>query len=94
MVAQVAQLPSSARGAHRRKQRNSHGMSVAESPFAAHRRGEGAVMKITSKVRAGGIHNQHDETLVRVQRVRIKSGVRAGSGGLTINHNETLLGMR
>jgi hypothetical protein len=50
-------------------------------------------MKTKTRVRAGGIHLNHNETLVRDSAkgtgLKVKSRVQAGA--LTSNHNETLV---
>jgi hypothetical protein len=52
-------------------------------------------MKTKTRVRAGGIWLNHNETLVREAKataLRVKTKVRAGA--LTSNHNETLVADR
>ena len=52
-------------------------------------------MKTKTHVRAGGIHLNHNETLVRdtkVTSLRVKTKVKAGA--ITSNHNETLVADR
>jgi hypothetical protein len=50
-------------------------------------------MQVKTRVKAGGITLNHNETLVRaksqVQGLTVKSHVKAG--GITLNHNETLV---
>jgi hypothetical protein len=50
-------------------------------------------MKTKTRIRAGGIHLNHNETLVRdvpkATGLRVKTKVKAGL--LSSNHNETLL---
>jgi hypothetical protein len=46
-------------------------------------------MKIKTKIRAGGVSLNHNQTLVRVRRIKIRSGIRAG--GENLNHNQTLV---
>jgi hypothetical protein len=50
-------------------------------------------MRVKSGVKASGLSQNHNETLVhelpKVRGLRVKSGVKAG--GLTLNHNETLV---
>lgn len=50
-------------------------------------------MKTKTRVRAGVLTSNHNETLVsdppRAKRLRVKTRVRAG--GIHLNHNETLV---
>ena len=48
-------------------------------------------MKINSNIKAGGITQQHNQTVSR--GLRIKSNVRAGAGGVrySVNHNQTVI---
>ena len=57
-------------------------------------------MRVKTGVKAGEIHPQHNETLVRdlppVRGMRVKTGVKAGglgsgTGGIADNHSETLV---
>ena len=53
-------------------------------------------MKTKTRVRAGGIHLNHNETLVRdvpkATGLKVKTKVKAGA--MSINHNETLVADR
>jgi hypothetical protein len=50
-------------------------------------------MQVKTRVKAGGVTLQHNETLVRatgqVQGLTVKTRVKAG--GYAVNHNETLV---
>lgn len=48
-------------------------------------------MRIKSKIQAGGINLQHNQTVSR--GLRTKSNVRAGAGGVrySVNHNQTVI---
>jgi hypothetical protein len=50
-------------------------------------------MQVKTRVKAGGIALNHNETLVRAQRpatgLKVKTRIKAG--GLALNHNETLV---
>ena len=44
-------------------------------------------MKVISKVKAGYIERQHNQT---VKGLRVKTKVKAGADGLSYNHNQTV----
>jgi hypothetical protein len=44
-------------------------------------------MKVKTKVKAGYIERQHNQT---VKGLRVKSKVKAGIDGVTLNHNQTV----
>ena len=50
-------------------------------------------LRVKTQVKAGGLHPNHNETLVRLPQpvagLKVKTQVKAG--GLTVNHNETLV---
>ena len=50
-------------------------------------------MQVKTKVKAGGLTLNHNETLVRVQKptqgLKVKTRIKAG--GIQLNHNETLV---
>ena len=50
-------------------------------------------MQVKTRVKAGGLSFNHNETLVRApsqaQSLKVKTRVKAG--GLNVNHNETLV---
>jgi hypothetical protein len=47
-------------------------------------------MQVKTRVKAGGITLNHNETLVRAKGLTVKTHVKAG-GGRMGNHNETLV---
>jgi hypothetical protein len=48
-------------------------------------------MRVTSSIKAGRVTANHNQT---VKGLRVKSKVKAGSGGLATNHNQTTKGLR
>lgn len=46
-------------------------------------------MKVKTNTQAGGMPNNHNQTLVRERGLVVRTGVRAG--GLPDNHNQTLV---
>jgi hypothetical protein len=48
-------------------------------------------MKTKTRVRAGGIHLNHNETLVKAAPTGLKVKTKVKAGALTSNHNETLV---
>ena len=48
-------------------------------------------MKVKSNVKAGGLSNQHNQT---VKGLRVKSGVKAGNDRIITNHNQNSKGLR
>jgi hypothetical protein len=50
-------------------------------------------MQVKTRVKAGGINLNHNETLVRAQQpatgLKVKTRIKAG--GVMLNHNETLV---
>jgi hypothetical protein len=53
-------------------------------------------MKTKTRIKAGGISANHNETLVRAstQATGLKVKTRVKAGGITANHNETLVRQR
>jgi hypothetical protein len=48
-------------------------------------------VKVKTKVKAGGITFNHNETMVKTKKKSLKVKTKVRSGGLTLNHNETML---
>ena len=50
-------------------------------------------MQVKTRIKAGGLNFNHNETLVRTpsQAKGLKVKTRVKAGGLTLNHNETLV---
>jgi hypothetical protein len=46
------------------------------------------IVQVKTNVKAGGMSNNHNESLVRTAGLKVKTNVKAG--GIIANHNETL----
>jgi hypothetical protein len=49
-------------------------------------------MQVKTKIKAGGLNINHNETLVKAAPTGLKVKTKIKAGGVMLNHNETLVG--